>query len=61
MIYSQSGKLKKISLKELRILIAKALDIAWKNLCKTTMMESSFSDVGLSLNVNGSEDHLMRF
>ena len=37
------------------------LDSAWKNLCKTKMMEKSFRDVGLSLHIDGSEDHLMKF
>jgi len=32
-----------------------------RDLCETTMMESSFRDVGLSLNIDGSEDHLMHF
>ena len=46
---------------ELRILMARALDVAWKKLCESYMMISSFADVGLSLNVEGSEDHRMKF
>ena len=57
----KTGKAKKLSIGELRVTIARALDIAWQNLCQTTMMESSFRDVGLSLNIDGSEDNLMSF
>ena len=39
----------------------RALDVAWKNLCQTSMMELSFADVGLSLAIDGSEDHKMKF
>ena len=48
-------------MKELRIVIARALDTAWKNLCEGNMMEKSFADVRLSLNIDGSEDHKMNF
>ena len=41
--------------------VARALDTAWKNLCKTDMMRTSFRHVGLSLNIDGSEYHLMKF
>ena len=41
--------------------MAKALDAAWKELCKGSMMETAFSDVGLSLNIDGSEDNRMKF
>ena len=40
-----------MSIGELRVLMAKALDNAWKKLCKTKMMEDSFADVGLSLTI----------
>ena len=53
--------MKKIKIGELRVIIVRALDTAWKNLCKTHMMRASFRDVGLSLNIDGSEDYLMKF
>ena len=53
--------MKKITRSELRILMAKALDVAWKKLCEGDMMRSAFADVGLSLNIDGSEDHRMKF
>ena len=57
----RTGETKKISISELRVLMAKALDAAWKKLCKGSMMETAFSDVGLSLNIDGSEDNRMKF
>ena len=57
----KTGKTEKLSLGELRVVIAKALDSAWKAMCQTNMMESAFRDVGLSLNIDGAEDHLMKF
>jgi len=50
-----------MSISELRILMAVELDKAWKELCKTDMMRASFADVGLSLNIDGSEDSKMNF
>ena len=41
--------------------MARELDAAWKKLCQTKMMESAFANVGLSLNIDGSEDHMMKF
>ena len=41
--------------------MAKELDLPQKELCKGDMMEKSFRDVGLSLNIDGSEDHEMKF
>ena len=41
--------------------MAKELDLPWKELCKGDMMEKSFRDVGLSLNIDGSEDHEMKY
>ena len=41
--------------------MAKELDRAWKKLCEGDMMKSSFERVGLSLNIDGSEDHKMKF
>ena len=41
--------------------MAKELDLAWKELCKGDMMEKSFRNVELSLNIEGSEDHEMKF
>ena len=46
---------------QLRLLMAKALDVAWKKLCESDMMISSLADVGLSLNIDGLEDHKMKF
>ena len=56
-----TGIEKKMSIGELRILMAKELDLAWKELCKADIMRASFADVGLSLNIDGSEDHRMKF
>ena len=53
--------MKKPKQKELRILMAKALDVACKKLCENDMMEKSFSDVGLTLNIDGSKDYKMDF
>ena len=50
-----------MSIGDLRVLVAKQLDIAWKELCEADTMRASFSDVGLSLKLDGSEDHLMKF
>ena len=41
--------------------MAKELDKAWKAVCASNMMEKAFSNVGLSLNIHGSEDHRMKF
>ena len=51
----------KMRIGELRVLMARALDVAWKKLCESEMMEKAFADVGLSLNIDGSEDHKMKF
>ena len=40
------GVEKKLSTSELRILMAKELNAASKKICKSSMMESSFADVG---------------
>ena len=40
------------------VLMAKALNVTWKELCETDMMKKSFADVGLSLNI---EDYKMKF
>ena len=48
-------------IEELRVLMARALDVAWKKLCESEMMEKAFADVDLSLNIDGSEDHKMKF
>ena len=55
----RTGVEKKMSRSALRLFMAKELDRAWKELCKTNMMESSFEHVGLSLNIDGSQDHMM--
>ena len=51
----RTGVTKKLSIGELRVLIAKALDVSWKDSCKGNMMESAFADVTLSLNIDGSQ------
>ena len=38
-----------MSIGELRVLVAKQLDLAWKELCEADTMRALFSDVGLSL------------
>ena len=50
-----------MTIKELSILMAQELDKAWEQFCQSDMMEKSFSHVGLSLNLDGSEDHKMKF
>ena len=52
---------KKLKIRDLQILMAKELDKAWKSVCESNMMEKSFSNVGLSLKIDGSEDHKMKF
>ena len=41
--------------------MAKELYKAWKKLCATNMMEASFRNVGLTLNIDGSQDSQMKF
>ena len=41
--------------------LAKELDIAWENLCATNMVEASFRNVGLTLNIDGCQDSQMKF
>ena len=50
-----------MSIGELRALVAKQLDLAWKELCEADTMRASFSDVGLSLKLDGSQDHRIKF
>ena len=57
----RTGVEKKMSLPKLRILMAKTLDSAWKELCESDMMRSLFASVGLSLNIDGSQDDQMNF
>ena len=57
----QGKEVKKLTRSDFCILMAKALDVAWKKLCEGDMMRSAFADVGLSLNIDGSEDHRMKF
>ena len=51
-----------MSFGELRVLVAKQL-LAWKELCEADTTCGSFSDVGLSvsLKLDGSQDHRMKF
>ena len=44
-------------------MIIPVLDVACmeEELCEGDMMRSAFADVGLSLNIDGSEDHRMKF
>lgn len=52
----------RLSVGELRILMAKALDVAWKEYCANPDgMVQSFRSVGLSLKIDGSEDSDMDF
>ena len=53
--------MKKLTMSQLQILMANALDVAWKNLCEIDTMISSFVYVGLSSNVDSSEHHRMKF
>ena len=53
--------MKKLTMFQLQTLMANALDVAWKKTCEGERMISSFADVGLSLNVDGSEYQSMRF
>ena len=41
--------------------LAKELDIGWKNLCATNMVEASSRNFGLTLNIDGSQDSQMKF
>ena len=41
--------------------LAKELDIAWEKLCATNMVEASFRNVGLTLNIDGCQDSQMKF
>ena len=53
--------MKKLTMSQLQILMANALDVAWKNLCEIDMMISSFVYVGLSLDVDSFKYHRMKF
>ena len=57
----RTGIEKNLRISELRILVAKELDKAWKEICASNMIESAFSNVGLTLKIDGSEDHKMKF
>ena len=58
---SEYWRTQEMSLLELRLLMARELDASRKQICQTNMMESDFANVGLSLNIDGSEDHIMKF
>ena len=47
--------------KELRIVMAKQVDKAWKTACASSMVEKAFTVVGPSINIPGSQDHRMKF
>ena len=51
----------KMKIGDLRVLMTKAFRNRLEELCEGNMMESAFADVGLSLNIDGSEDHKMKF
>ena len=53
--------MKKLPMSRLQILMANALDVAWKNICEIDMMISLFVYVVLSLNVDSSEYHRISF
>ena len=44
-----------MSIGELRVLVAKQLDLAWKELCEADTMRASFPDMRLSLKLDGSQ------
>ena len=47
---------------QLRVLLLKALNAAWEKVCENPhQMISSCRDVGISLNIDGSEDSQMKF
>ena len=52
----------KIKLQELRIKTTKWVGDAWEEVCKDVdFMKGTFIKTGLSVNINGSEDHLIKF
>ena len=52
----------KLKVGELRVLLINALNNAWEKMCENPkQMIASFRDVGISLNIDGSEDHQMKF
>ena len=57
----RTGVVKKLPIGDLRVMMGKELDRAWKELCEGNMLHLSFADVGLSLNIDDSEDHKMKF
>ena len=57
----RTGLVKKIPIGDLRAMMTKELNLVWKELCEGNMMHSSFADVELSLNIDDSEDHKMKF
>ncbi len=55
-------KRKKLNIGEVRVLMLKSTKQAWNKMCEDPgMMIKSFRDVGLSLNIDGSEDDQMHF
>ena len=47
---------------ELRIKTTKWVGDAWEEVCKDVdFMKGTFIKTGLSVNINGSEDHLIKF
>ena len=52
----------KIKLQALRIKTTKWVGDAWEEVCKDVdFMKGTFITTGLSVNINGSEDHLIKF
>ena len=51
----------KMKIGDLRVLMTKAFRNRLEELCEGNVTESAFADVGLSLNIDGSEDHKMKF
>ena len=41
--------------------LAKELDISWEKLCATNIVEASFRNVGLTLNIDGCQNLQMKF
>ena len=47
---------------KVRVLILRSFDTVWKKMCDNPhQMIASFRDVGISLNIDGSEDNEMKF
>ena len=63
--YVESGqtKKKKLGVRQLRVQITRAVALAWKDLTSNheELLTKSFSEIGLSLPCDGSQDNLIKF